>query len=75
MNERQKLIDQINNIADNPGGEKALKYIFNCIGGPVGATYNLFNEADRQELDKKVIELVTNINFDLEKVLNTLRMN
>lgn len=73
--ERQQLLDRMNEIIDQPGGKNAARFILNSlggvpgIGGLFGAAANAWSEAEQEEFNGLVRDWMENADIDIANAL------
>jgi len=74
-NEKNKLIQQLTEMLNKPGGKQAARFALNSmgaipfVGGIFAGAGDLWGEKEQQKFNEKITEWASQANFDLEKVL------
>jgi len=78
MEEKDKLIEQLNEIIKKPGGKQAARFALNTlgaipvVGGAFAAAGGLWGEKEQQVFNEKITDWAEQSHIDLNKVMKVL---
>ncbi len=78
MEEKEEIIEKLNEMLNKPGGKQAARFVLNTlgaipvVGGAFAASGNLWSEKEQQNFNEKLIEWIEQSNVDLNNVLKVL---
>ncbi|WGH76610.1 hypothetical protein P8625_05475 [Tenacibaculum tangerinum] len=78
MEEKEEIIEKLNEMLIKPGGKQAARFILNSlgaipiVGGTIAASGNLWSEKEQQNFNEKLVEWIEQSNVDLNKILKVL---
>ena len=78
MEEKEEIIEKLNETLSKPGGKQAARFILNSlgaipiVGGTIAASGNLWSEKEQQNFNEKLVDWIEKSNVDLNKILKVL---